>query len=141
MMVQQRKAVARGGAEAQRGVALIAALFLLVALGALAVYLVTISGVQQQTPTLSADAARAYYVARGAAEAAGFQASENNACPASFPDSLNDFDLEMTCQQVSSHQEAGDTFSIYRITTTASRGTYGSGNFVSRSVEKTAISQ
>jgi len=126
--------------RAQQGVALIAVIFLLVALGALAVYLVTISGVQQQTPTLSADAARAYYIARSAAEGIGQQAAQEG-CPGSPPASLEGFDLIVDCQLVSNHQEAGVPFDVFMVEITASKGSLGSGNYVSRTVKTTVRSQ
>ena len=118
----------------QQGVALIAVIFLLVALGALAVYLVTVSGVQQQTPTLSADTSRAYYIARSAAEAIGQQASEDGSCPATADQEVEGFQVQIDCSLVSSHEEAGEQFTIFEISATASQGEFGSGNFVSRTV-------
>lgn len=132
---QSRMAI---GHRSEQGVALIAALFLLVALAALAVYMVTISGVQQQTPTLAADASRAWYAARSGIEGVASQATSAGACPTPNPTpyALDGFNVQVDCA-VTQHTERGQTFQVFTLTATAKKGTYGGLNYVSRKAQAT----
>lgn len=135
---QSRMAV---GQRSEQGVALIAALFLLVALAALAVYMVTISGVQQQTPTLAADASRAWYAARSGIEAVASEATTSNACPdgngGTTDLNLDGFDVDVVCY-VTNHTERGPPpFQVFLLTAKAEKGTYGGLNYVSRTAQAT----
>ncbi len=118
--------------RSQRGVALIAALFLLVALAALGVYMVTLSGVQQDTPTRSLDASRAWYAARSGIEYMAYQATEGAGCNDETI-TLDDFTVAITCSSTN-HTERGDTFQVFRIQAVATRGSYGGRGFVQRRV-------
>lgn len=122
----------------QQGVALIAAIFLLVALAALGVYMVTISGVQQQTPTQAADASRAWYAARSGIEAVAYEATTGGSCPSSNPKSYNldGFNVQVSCS-ASTHTERGDTFQVYRLEALAEKGNYGDRGYVAREVSST----
>jgi MSHA biogenesis protein MshP len=123
--------------HAQRGVALIAALFLLVVLAALAAYMVTISGAQQQTPSLAADASRAWYAARAGIEGVAAQAESGGACPGATTNyTLDGFNVQVTCS-ATNHTERGESFQVFALESKASRGTYGGLNFVSRTVRAT----
>lgn len=123
--------------RSQRGVALIAALFLLVALAALGIYMVTLSGVQQETPTRAMDASRAWYAARSGIEYAAYQAA-NPAGSGCDDDTitLDGFSVTITCSE-STHTERGDEFQVFQLSATASRGTYGDRNYVARRAEGT----
>ncbi len=65
----------------QRGVSLVTAIFLLVALSALAVAMVTLSTTQQTSSALDTQGTRAYLAARAGAEWGVFQVTRNGACP------------------------------------------------------------
>ncbi|MDQ2069888.1 hypothetical protein [Natronospira bacteriovora] len=126
----------RSGAIAgkQRGVALIAALFLLVGLAALAIYMVTLSGVQQDTPIRAMDSSRAWYIARSGIEAASYEASNGGGCAAvSSSHSLDDFTVEISCTSTT-HTERGEAFQVFVLEAQAQRGSYGERNYVSRTV-------
>ena len=120
----------------QRGVALIAALFLLVALAALGVYMVTLSGVQQDTPTRAADASRAWYIARSGMEAAAYEAVNGGCAAVNTSRTLDGFAVNITCSE-STHTERGDTFQVFQLSATASRGSYGDRNYVARQADGT----
>lgn len=123
--------------RSEQGVALIAALFLLVVLAALAVYMVTISGVQQQTPTLAADASRAWYAARSGIEYMAYQATDPSGTGCADESiNLDGFTVNITCTSTT-HEERGTQFQVFVLEATASRGTYGGLNFVSRTARAT----
>lgn len=122
--------------RSEQGVALVAALFLLVALAALGVYMVTISGVQQETPTRALDASRAWYVARSGVEAAAYEAINNGGCAAVNDRTLDGFDVDVSCNSTT-HTERGTTFQVFALGVRASRGSYGDRNYVAREVAAT----
>ena len=116
----------------QRGVNLIAALFVLVVLSALAVFIVTLAGTQHQTSALAAQSARAWYAAQGGLELGAYRAVEENDCQ-DASETVEDFEVEITCAE-SQHRERGRDFSLFRITATATGGSTEAGDRVKRQV-------
>lgn len=135
--------------QKQQGVALVAAIFLLVVLAALGVYLVQMAGTQRATALFALQGARAYHAAKSAVEFGVHQVSNNAAaaCGAttsspvsqtiSFSEGgLQGFNAAVTCEYTR-HDENGDCFNVYVIDVQASRGTYGTANYVSRQLQTT----
>lgn len=107
--------------QRQAGFALINAIFLLVVLAFLGVVMVTLSGVQSRTPVFALQGARAYHAARSGIE---WGIAKIPACAGSADNS--GFTVTVTCTPTSG---------IYVISSTATQGSYGSLNFVSRTVQ------
>lgn len=103
------------------GFALINAIFLLVVLALLGVVMVTLSGVQSRTPVFALQGARAYHAARSGIE---WGIARIPACAGSADNS--GFTVTVTCTPASG---------IYLISSTATQGSYGSQDFISRTVQ------
>lgn len=120
----------------QRGFSLLSAIFLIVVIAALGVFMVTLSGTQHFTTLLSLKGAQAYNASRAGLEWGVYQALVVGSCAGSTPLTLthggvSGFSVTVTCSS-STHTEAGDTFNIYAITAFASSGTLGQADYVSR---------
>ncbi|MDO9372201.1 MAG: pilus assembly PilX N-terminal domain-containing protein [Gammaproteobacteria bacterium] len=137
------------------GFTLISAIFLLVVLAALGVYMVTISGVQQATTSHAVIAARTYYAAKSGLEWAINRAVNTPAGSAvpllspctnstsTFTDaSLPDINITITCSY-SRHREGGtpgggnNIFNVLVLTSTAEYGAFGNPDYASRRLEAT----
>jgi MSHA biogenesis protein MshP len=127
-------------ASPQHGFALVAAIFLLVVLALLGIFIVRVSGVQHQTVNIALLGARAFEAARTGIEWGAFQALDSASCTTTTLNltegGLNGFDVDVTCSSTT-HTETGDTYNIYRLDVEASSGTYGTPDFVSRRMQAT----
>jgi MSHA biogenesis protein MshP len=129
----------------QGGFALVAALFLIVIVAALGAFAVRISGSQQQTVNLALLTSRALAAANSGIEFGAFQAISpfgSGCANATFnltEAGLSGFTVSITCSP-STHSEGGITISVYRIDATATLGTYGQPEYVSRHVYATFTS-
>lgn len=128
----------------QDGFALMAALFLLVVLGALGTYMVTISLVQQQSVSYTFLGARAYQAARSGIEWGIYQALSDRNC-SSFPKnidfadgSLVGFQTTITCS-LTTHLEKSTGFNIYNLSAVSETDTasFGSQDYVAREITVT----
>jgi MSHA biogenesis protein MshP len=132
----------------QSGFSLVAAIFLLVVLSLLGVYMVTISSVQQQTLSYTFLSARAYQAARSGIEWGIYRALNDGDC-SSFPPaspkiidftsgSLSGFQTTITCN-LSNHQEKSNSFNIYDLTAVSKSDTasFGQQDYVSREIKVT----
>lgn len=124
----------------QGGFALVAAIFLLVVLALLGIFIVKVSGVQHQTVNIALLGARAFEAARTGIEWGAFQALDSASCTTTTlnltEDGLDGFDVDVTCSS-STHTETGDTYNVYLLDVVASSGTYGTPDFVSRRMQAT----
>lgn len=124
-----------------RGFALIAAIFLLVVLGALAFYLVSLSTTQAFTSLLAVQGARAHYAARAGLEWGAWQAVKGvGGCNGTLDVDAGSgvtFEVVVACAPDTAYGEAGDTVQLWRITATAKRGTAASPDFVFRRMQMT----
>ncbi len=123
----------------QRGFALVAAIFLIVVLSSLGLYMVRISGIQHQTVNIALLGARAFHAARTGIEWGVYQALDGNCTTQTLnltEGGLNGFVVDVTCGS-SSHTETGDTYNIFVIDVEARAGTYGSPDYVSRRIQAT----
>jgi MSHA biogenesis protein MshP len=115
---------------AQKGFALILALFILLVLAALGAFMVTMSGVQSRTSLWAVQGARAYYAARSGLEWGIFRDLNSGACTTGIL-SVNGFDVTLSCSE-QTVTEGGQTYKIFQVTALAEEGAYGSGDYVSR---------
>jgi MSHA biogenesis protein MshP len=127
-----------------RGFTLVAALFLIVVVAALGAFAVRISAGQQQTVNLALLTARALAAANSGIEYGAYQALKpSGVCVSATLNltegGLNGFTVSVTCSSTA-HTESGGAISIYRIDATASAGTYGQPDYVSRHVYATFAS-
>ena len=122
----------------QRGFALVAAIFLLVVLASLGVYIVRISGVQQQTVNVALLGARAFEAAVAGMEWGAFQALDSGTCTTTTLNltegGLAGFDVDVTCSS-SAHTESGNVYNLYLIDVEARNGVYGTPDYVSRRMQ------
>ena len=120
------------------GMALIAALFLIVVVATLGVFAVRIGAGQQQTVNLALLGSRALAAANSGIEWAMYQAlTAGVACPSGTltlnQGALNGFTVTVTCS-VTTHTESGASISVYSIESFARAGAYGTPDYVSRRV-------
>ncbi len=123
----------------QRGFALVAAIFLIVVLSSLGLYMVRISGIQHQTVNVALLGARAFHAARTGIEWGVYQALDKNCINQTLnltEGGLNGFVVDVTCGSTS-YTETGDTYNIFVIDVEARAGTYGSPDYVSRRIQAT----
>ena len=122
----------------QRGFALVAAIFLLVVLASLGVYIVRVSGVQQQTVNVALLGARAFEAAVSGMEWGAFQALDCGTCTTTTLNltegGLAGFDVDVTCSS-SAHTESGNVYNLYLIDVEARNGVYGTPDYVSRRMQ------
>jgi MSHA biogenesis protein MshP len=141
--MRRRSAGARPGAH-ERGFSLIAAIFVILVLGALAAFAVRIGATQQQTADFALLNARAQAAADSGIEFGTNQALLHGSCPAA-PTTLNltavglaGFTVTVTCS-VTNHQIGAlpTTYQAYALTSVAQLGTYGTSGYVARSAART----
>ncbi len=122
----------------QRGFALVVAIFLLVVLASLGVFIVKVSGVQHQTVNIALLGARAFQAARAGIEWGAHRAIDASSCTNTTLNltegGLAGFDVDVTCSS-SSHTETGNTYNLYVIDVEARAGTYGNPDYVSRRMQ------
>ncbi|NND60011.1 MAG: pilus assembly protein MshP [Gammaproteobacteria bacterium] len=124
--------------SAQRGSALIIALFLIVVLAVLGSVAVRLTTVQGQTANLGLSGVRALNAARSGIEWGARRTLAANSCFSGATTmteaALNGFTVTVDCT-TSSHTEAGKTVQVYVLTAFASSGTYGQPGYVSRRIQ------
>jgi MSHA biogenesis protein MshP len=145
-------------AQSCRGFALMMAVFMIVTLAAIAVYLLTMSTGQLEAVTQDEQATRAYQAARTGVDWGAYQVLVNTVsgfattCAAGgAPNTQNlvlqqlliGFRTEVTCQRVGSETEAGVPIVVYRLTvigcnhTPAACGTSVDPTYVERQLQLT----
>lgn len=124
--------------QRQRGISLVAAVFLLVVLAALGVFAVRIATMQQQTVTSGARSAEALHAAKAGAAWAAYRAMGSGWCAGA---TLNltegaaaGFDVTVQCTP-SVHLEGTATVDVYVIDVLAESGVYGGPDYVSRRLQ------
>lgn len=135
--------------KSQSGFALVSAIFLLVILAALGVFMLSLSTTQQTTSTQDLQGSRAYQAAKTGIEWAAYQilTPENNnpaaggvaqyvCAPASLPvlpSALAGVSVNITCAS-NAYTEGGKLITVYNITSTASFGNAPNVTYVERSI-------
>ena len=136
----------------QTGFSLITAIFLIVVVASLGVFMVTISSVQQRTSSLSVLSSRALFAADSGMQWAMRRVTRDAAaglnCPAapatgqvSFNltnGAISGYSVTITCN-VQNFTENPNNYNVYNLTSQASRGTLGSPDYHSRTI-RTSIS-
>ena len=118
----------------QKGFSIITALFILLVLSVLGVFMVTLSGVQSRTALWALQGARAYQAARAGVEWGGYQALSAGSCVASTPLTVDGFDVTLACQAQGPVTEGSQTYFVYQLTSLAEWKTYGNPEYISRQV-------
>lgn len=115
----------------QRGFALVAALFLLVVLATLGAYAVRLNMSQQGSTDLDLAGARADAAVQTGIQYAADRVLTTGNCPAVLvlPDGFN---ISLSCNNNETLVANSPTVTVFLVTATASRGQYGSPDFVSR---------
>ena len=140
-------------APLQRGFALISALFLLLVLAAIGIYMVSISGTEHYTSLYALQSAKAYYAARSGIEWAAAQAvpvTGTGNCPTPTTitpgGALAGFSVDVTCSDSnaagyteSQLNPGGPAYHVYVITATAytTNIAFGSLGYASRRIRAT----
>ena len=129
------------------GYSLITAIFLIVVVASLGVFMVTISSVQQQTSVLSLLSSRALFAADSGMQWAMRRIIQDAAaglnCPAAPASgqvnftlsggALSGYSVTVTCS-VQNFTENPDNYDVYNLTSRASRGVFGSSDYHSRTL-------
>jgi len=111
-------------ARASRGFALVLAVFLIVSLAAIGVYLVTVANVQVESMTKDELGARAYQAARAGLEWGAYRVLRDSSCApgpvviAFSTAELAGFQAEVTCQDFGPETEGGATVNTFRVVST-----------------------
>jgi MSHA biogenesis protein MshP len=110
-------------ADRCRGFALMLAVFMIVTLAAIGMYLVTVSTGQLQAVSQDEQSVRAYQAARTGIDWGAFQLLRNSTCTASqtltLGQGLSGFFAQVTCQQIGSTETEGTaSVKVYRVTAT-----------------------
>ena len=140
----------------QRGFNIVTAIFLIVVLALLGVYIVSVSGLQQTGVRLDLQGVRGYQAARAGIEWAAFMVLDpNNAlnpatctnlpvCPAAsttlpaLGGSLSPFTVTVACAELGTPATEGNRkIQVYSITSTAITGTVGTTGYINRQLEAT----
>jgi len=112
------------GRQRQRGVSIIAAVFLLILFAALATYMLWLTSAQNRGSAQDVQGARAYQAARAGAEWGLFQLLRAGQCSAGTDiafagTELVGFVASVVCERVASTDESGSAVNVYEITSTA----------------------
>jgi MSHA biogenesis protein MshP len=128
--------------DRQAGFTLITAIFLLVVVATLSVYMLNLRTVQQQTLVFGVQGARAMQAARTGIEWGLYQSLTANDCPTenlefTVPDAeLSAFEITVKCT-FSEHVEASTSIKTFQLTAEAQTGNYGTLDYVSRLMQAT----
>ena len=140
-----------GCGKYQRGVSLVAAVFIIVVLAILGLMMVTIGGMERATAVAAAQGARAYYAARAGIEWGTFQTvsqfGPQVSCTVLVPTppsvsfsltapGLNGFQVSVQCTETP-HRERNDTYRVVVLTSTATFGAFGTADYISRTLRVT----
>ena len=124
----------------KKAASLMAAMFILVVLATISSYVVSISNLSRTTTSLALEGVKAYFAARSGLEWGINQVvGTPTACPAdttiSFSQGgISGFSADVTCTSTSV-TEGADTYNIFNITSTATKGSFGSTDYVSRQMQ------
>ena len=123
------------GPGQQRGSLLVAALFVLIVLAGLAVYIGSLAGVQHGSATLARDASQARYAAEGGLEILARHVVENRTC-AGAPDlpAPEGFRVEITGCDSTGHTEGDTDYQVFELEAEATRGESDAEQYVARRV-------
>ena len=140
----------------QRGFSIVTAIFLIVVLALLGVFIVSVTGLQQSSQQIDLQGVRAYQAARAGIEWAAFQVLDPNntlnpvtcaalpSCPAAstplptLAGSLSPFTVTVTCSALATPASEGNQqVQVFAIVSTATTGTAGTAGYVNRQLQAT----
>ncbi len=121
----------------QVGFTLVTAIFLLVVVAGLMVYMTNIRVVQQTTLVYTVQGARGLQAAQAGIEWGAYEALVSTpGCPPTTDFVVETFNVNVTCA-VTTHREGTSDVATYRLVSTASSGVFGSLDHVQRRVQAT----
>ncbi|MEY4719269.1 MAG: hypothetical protein RL563_1887 [Pseudomonadota bacterium] len=126
----------------QAGFSLIMAIFILLVLGLLGGYMVSLQGVQTESALDALQGARAYQAARAGIEWSLARLSNGGSCSnisaqtAMTFSGLEGFSVRLACS-ASSHSEATQNLNFYKINALSQSGSYGGADYWARELEIT----
>lgn len=126
--------------RAQTGFTLITAIFLLVVVAALVIYITNFRVVQQTTLLYGVQGARANQAARSGIEWGIHQSIVNDSCVASSNithAAFTGFGIEVECSRSTHFEGAPTPIHTFNLKSVASSGTYGSLDYVQRQIRAT----
>jgi MSHA biogenesis protein MshP len=123
-----------------RGFAIMSAIFLLIVLALLGAMIVALSSTQQIGHARDLLGSRAYFAARAGLEVATYQVLRNSSCATTstlpaLAGSAEGFVVQIGCSASAPIDEGGNSVVVYKLTSTATRGTLGAVDYVDRQVE------
>ena len=123
----------------QKGINLISAIFLLVIIAGIGIFMFNIGNVQRQTSAFSIMSSRALYAAESGVQWGIHAVLQTNDCSA-FPDTFNisdgvitQFSVTVTCVP-STHTENPDTYNVFQLSARATSGSVGDPAYFSRTL-------
>jgi MSHA biogenesis protein MshP len=133
----------------QEGFSLVSAIFIVVILGLIGGYIVSLTALTNASSSLSGLGVKAYYAAKSGLEWGVYQVAPlGGAAPYNCPASpttitftqggLSGLSAIVSCSS-SSFTEYGTTYKVFQINSTGQYGVSGSGDFVSRQLYTTVI--
>jgi len=121
----------------QHGFTLVQAIFILVVLGMLGVYMVSLSTVQQATTTQAYLQAQVYQASRSGLEWGIQQVVDTSACFANNTFAVDQVPVAVSCQVVGGYTEGTTSYKVYQLTSTANFANLASPDYVSRTLQVT----
>ena len=115
------------------GFTLVQAIFIVVVLSLLGVAMMRLIGVQSSTSIFALQGARAYQAARSGLEWGAAQASVGSSCNGTI--AVESFSVAVSCSSQQFTEGPIGPYAVYRISATATYGSYGSPDYVSRRAE------
>jgi MSHA biogenesis protein MshP len=130
----------------QRGIVLVAALFMIIVLAGLGLFAIRLGASQQQSVNLTLLGARAQAAADSGAELGAYGALDAAVCVPLLPvtttvsvtlteAALNGFSVSVVCSH-SSQTVGAMTYDVYRLDAFAQSGTYGTPAYVARTATR-----
>lgn len=117
---------------AQRGFAIVSAIFLLVALAALGAFMVSFSNTQHLTSAQDVQGSRAYWAAKGGIQWAAGVIDSTGACPAGQPAFSDGFNVTLVCRQHDYTEGTTDRSIFWLQATATAGGGVGNSTYVER---------
>lgn len=115
------------------GFTLVQAVFILVVLSLIGMVMIRLIGVQSSTTVLALQGARAYQAARSGLEWGAARAKTGGSCNDTL--TVENFNVDVICSSQSFTEGSIGPYDVYQIKATATFGTYGSPDYVSRRAE------
>ena len=124
----------------QRGFAMVSAVFLVVVLALLGAMIVSLSTTQQVGSVRDLFGSQAYFAARTGIDWGVYRALQASSCAGSttlpaLSGSAASFIVQVSCTSYAGGDEAGTNVTVYQITSTARRGTFGSLDYAERQLQ------